>query len=72
VKEFYVEVYFPPFPNKGRKVRVFQKWNKDALSPNLIALYRVKAEDKADALALVLMGRAFTMISPTGGQLKYA
>lgn len=63
MKEFYVEVYFPPFPNKGRKVRVSQKWNKDALSPNLIALYRAKAEDKADAVALVLLGRAFTMIS---------
>ena len=22
MKEYYVEVYFPPFPNKGRKVRV--------------------------------------------------
>ena len=68
MKEFYVEVYFPPFPNKGRKVRVFTKFVRDCLSPNLIALYRVKASDKADAMALTLMGKAFTMI---GGQLGY-
>lgn len=57
MKEYYVEVYFPPFPNKGRKVRVFQRFNRDMLSPDLITLYRVNAVDKNDALALVLMGR---------------
>lgn len=62
MKEFFIEVSFPPFPEKGRKIRVFQKWNKDALSPDLTRLFRVKAEDKEDALALTLSGKAFTMI----------
>ncbi len=72
MKEFYIEVYFPPYPNKGRKVRVFTKFVRDCLSPSLIALYRVKAEDKEDALAQVLLGKAFTMISPDAKQLQYA
>jgi len=58
MKEFYVEVYHPPFPNKGRKVRVFRKLVRDALSPTLMKLYRVKAEDRMDALALALTGKA--------------
>ena len=62
MKEFYVEVYFPPFPNKGRKVRVFRKYVLDALSPNLITLFKVKAEDRNDALALALMGKAQVVI----------
>ena len=61
MKEYYVEVYFPPFPNKGRKVRVFRKLIQDCLSPNLIALYLVKAVDKVDALALVLTGKCFPL-----------
>ena len=72
MKEFYVEVYCPPFPNKGRKIRVFTKFVRDCLSPNLIALFRVKAIDKNDALALALTGKAFTMISPNAGQLQFA
>lgn len=72
MKEFFIEVFFPPFPEKGCKVRVFQKWNKDALSPDLTHLYRVKAHDKQDALALVLSGKAFTMISPDAKQLQLA
>lgn len=71
MKEYYVEVFNPPFPNKAHKVRVFTKFVQDALSPNLIALFRVKAEDKQQALALVMLGRAFTMISPSGQQLGY-
>jgi hypothetical protein len=62
MKEYYVEVYFPPFPNKGRKVRVFRKLVRDALSPNLITLYRVNAIDRNDALALALMGEAKAVI----------
>ncbi len=72
MKEFYVEVYLRPFPNKGRKVRVFTRFVRDCLSPNLIALYRVKALDKNDALALVLTGKAFAMISPDAKQLQFA
>ncbi len=72
MKEHYIEVYFPPYPNQGRKVRVFTKFVRDCLSPNLIALYRVKALDKQDALAQVLLGKAFTMISPNAKQLQFA
>ena len=72
MKEHFVEVYYPCFPSKGKKVRVFTKFVGDALSPDLIALYRVKAEDKQDALAKVLLGEAFTMISPDAKQLKFA
>jgi hypothetical protein len=70
--EFYIEVYFPPFPNKTKKFRVFKKYVRDCLSPDLIALFRVKAQDKEEALALTLMGEAFTMISPNAKQLKFA
>jgi hypothetical protein len=72
MKQFFVEVYNPPFPNKTYHFRVFQTWNKDALSPNLVALYRVDAAEKQDAVAKVLLGKAFTMVSPDGLQLKYA
>lgn len=58
MKEYYVEVYFPPFPNKGRKVRVFRKLVRDALSPNMIEVFKVNAIDRNDALALTLMGKA--------------
>ncbi|MFY4731187.1 hypothetical protein [Nitrospira sp. BLG_2] len=71
-KEWYVELSNPPYPNKGRKVRVFRKWVSDQLSPTLTHLYRVKeAEDKEDALAQVMAGKAFTMVSPTGKALGY-
>jgi hypothetical protein len=72
MKEYYIEVYNPPFPNKGRKVRIFTKFVGDALSPDLIALFRVKAEDAKDALALTLTGKAFTMISPNAKPLQFA
>jgi hypothetical protein len=62
MKEYYVEVYFPPFPNKGRKVRVFRKFVRDALSPDLIVLYKVNAIDRDDALAIVLMGNVKPML----------
>jgi hypothetical protein len=62
MKEYYVEVYFPPFPNKGRKVRVFRKLVRDALSPNLISLHQVTATDRDDAMALALMGKAKKVI----------
>lgn len=62
MKEYYVEVYFPAFPNKGRKVRVFRKLVQDALSPSLITLYKVNAIDRDDALALALMGKATVVI----------
>lgn len=71
-KEWYVELSNPPYPNKGRKVRVFKKWVSDALSPTLTHLYRVKeAEDKEDALGKVMAGDCFTMISPTGTPLCF-
>lgn len=65
MKEYYVEVYYPPFPNKGRKVRVFRKrgpLNRDTLSPDLISLHWVQATDRNDALALTLMGKATVQI----------
>lgn len=70
--EFYIEVYFPPYPNTSKKMRVFKKYVRDCLSPDLIALFRVKAKDKEEALALALMGEAFTMISPNAKQLQFA
>lgn len=70
MQEYFIEISNPPFPNKGRKIRVFRKWDRDLLSPNLTHLFRVKAEDKQDALALTMSGKAFTMISPSGQQLR--
>lgn len=79
MKEYYVEVYFPPF--QGRKVRVFSNEQvrvfsneqvRDCLLPDLIALYRVKALDCDDALALALTGKASTMISPDAKQVRFA
>lgn len=64
MKTFYIEVYHPCYPNKGRKVRIFRHYDVDALSPTLTHLYRVQAYDKADALALALDGQAYPMISP--------
>ena len=58
MKEYYVEVSNPPFPNKGRKIRMFKGvLNRDTLSSTLVALYKVKAEDREDALALALLGK---------------
>lgn len=62
MKDYYVEVYFPPYPNNGRKVRVFRKLVQDALSPSLIALYQVRAANRMDAMALVMMGAARCII----------
>jgi len=70
MKEFFIEVSLPP--SSSHKVRVFTEWNKDTLSPNLIALYRVKAKNKEDAMSQVMLGKAFTMIAPSGRQLKMA
>ncbi len=72
MKDYYIEVYNPPFPNKTHKMRVFTKFVGDALSPDLIALYRVKAHDKQEALALTLLGKAFTMIAPSAKKLQFA
>jgi hypothetical protein len=72
MKEYYIEVFRPPFPEKGHKIRVFRKFVGEALSPDLLALYRVKALDVKDALALVMLGEAFTMISPNAKPLQFA
>lgn len=72
MKTYYIEVYQPPFPNKSHKMRVFTKFVGDALSPDLIALYRVKAMDKQEAIALTLLGKAFTMIAPRAQKLQLA
>lgn len=72
---WYVELSKPPFPEKGSKVRTFRmdEWDGDRLSPCLTHLFRVRnAENKEDALAQVIAGKAFTMISPNAKQLAYA
>lgn len=72
LKEYFVEVSLPCYPAKGRDFRVFSKWHKDSLSPDLTHLYRVKAYSKGDAVAQILAGKAFTMISPNAKQLQFA
>ena len=71
MKEYYVEVYYPPFPSKGRKVRVHCSQrgalDRDTLSPNLISLHWVQAIDRNDALALALMGKAQLVIGKLQG-----
>jgi hypothetical protein len=68
--EFFIEVYFPP--NTSKKMRVFKKNTRDCLSPDMIALFWVKAKDKEEALALALTGEALTIMAPDAKQLQFA
>lgn len=70
MKTYYIEVTKPPYPSQGLGFWVFRKWNPDSLSPDLTHLFRVKACCKQDAIAKVMAGKAFTMISPEGKSLK--
>lgn len=65
MKEYYIEVYYPPFPSRGLKFRVFRKrgsLNRDTLSPDLMTLYWVQARDREDAIARTLEGEARAVI----------
>lgn len=62
MKQYYIEVSNPPYPNKGDKFTVMRKYNLDCLSPTLIKLFGVMAVDRADAISKVMLGEAKTII----------
>jgi hypothetical protein len=77
MKQFWIEVYSPPYPNKGKKVKVWATYPADALStilgispaPNLVLFFSVWAVNKEDALAEALSGKAKTLLSPNAQDL---
>jgi len=55
---YVVELYAPPFPEKGRFIRAHRVWNRpfnlDLLSPNMIERWTVRAESKDAAVGDVV------------------
>lgn len=62
MKQYFVEVSCPCYPNKGDKFRVMRKYVLDCLSPTLITLFSVMAMDREDAIAKVMQGEAKAII----------
>jgi len=62
MKQYLIEVSNPPFPSKGYRYSVMRTYKLDSLSPNLVTLYSVMAESKADAIAQIMCGKAKTII----------
>lgn len=62
MKQYYVEVFHPPWPNKGIKFKVMRKYDLDCLSPTLITLFSVQAIDRKDAISKVMLGEAKAII----------
>ena len=62
LKTWFVELSLPwtggAGPDKGVKIHAFRRLVRDALSPDLMALYQVHAKSSQDAIAQALLGGA--------------
>jgi hypothetical protein len=61
-KRFILEIYFPPYPEKGRKLQwhrkpCYQGADRDAMSASMCQVWEVQAVDREDALAKIIMGK---------------
>jgi hypothetical protein len=54
--KFYVETYWPPYPNAVREVRVHTEhhYTVEALSPNLTGVWCVEATRKGEAIPILI------------------